>query len=879
MFHGQRVLALGACLLLLNGCGGGGGGGNNGGGGTPPLTAQTIAFSDGGPINRTFGDAPFSNAASGGAGSGAITYGSANDAVATVTSTGEVTLRSAGTVQITATKAADSAYAMAQTSYTLNIAKAARSIAFAESGPIDKRTGDAPFTNAASDVRGGPLTYASSNVNVATVEPTTGEVTIVAAGTADITASATTDDRYLPGQATYTLNITAVRRVAFIAQVGPTDSIVTFAAGASGADFLRSTDTSPPCDPLYILVCANGQQDTIGAGPITDTVFTLSRGGSYWLRDGTSVSPLAPVGSPQFYVPQNHRLVAHDGRLWRIGGELAFYPNWSRNGMRWTTTSSFGIFGTREYAGAVSFNGKLWVIGGHGRSIGASGPSVPLNDVWSSTDGDTWVRETAAAPFAARYQHEVVVHNGRIWVIGGRASDRLRDIWSSDDGLNWTQVAATAGFDDRLYYRAVSFNGRLRIIGGIPYDTADTRYSWSSTDGVTWTRGNLPAPWAPRDHHQVAVLNGKLWLSAGAAQGFNHTNDVWSSTDGENWTRVAQGTSFKGRSSHSMAALDGQLWILGGDSYAGGVLNDVWSSTDGVTWRYRSNRSQFRPIVQQRALELNGRYWLIGSVEHEPSMPSQSTEVWSTLDGDDWRLDTAAAPMPARSLYATATFDNRLWIAAGETEFGVYTNDVWSSTDGVTWIQATASGAFGARTNSQLIGFQGRLWLIGGGSTALSQEIWSSSDGASWTRDVAAAPFGPRTNHRVVEFNNELWLSGGGDSSGVANDVWRSSDGINWTQASIGFGAGQRMGPQMLVANGRLWIIGGRIGITDMNDVWSSADGSSWTQEAASTAFAGSFGASGAAIGGRLFIIQDTIWSSQNGIDWRRRHQDEFELR
>src|ERR1700760_4516599 len=115
----HRVLPI-LLLCLLSACGGGGGGG---GGGTPPA-ATPLAFATPGPIEKTYGDASFTNAASGG--SGSITYSSNATAVATVdASSGAVTIMGAGNATITA---ADSS---SQKSYSLVIAKAAQSVTVA----------------------------------------------------------------------------------------------------------------------------------------------------------------------------------------------------------------------------------------------------------------------------------------------------------------------------------------------------------------------------------------------------------------------------------------------------------------------------------------------------------------------------------------------------------------------------------------------------------------------------------------------------------------------------------------------------------------------------------------------------------------------------
>ena len=86
--------------------------------------AQSVAFADPGPVAKTFGDTNFTNTAtnSTSGGGGAITYSVDNPAVAEVdASTGEVTIKGAGTATITATAAAAPGYAETKANYTLNV--------------------------------------------------------------------------------------------------------------------------------------------------------------------------------------------------------------------------------------------------------------------------------------------------------------------------------------------------------------------------------------------------------------------------------------------------------------------------------------------------------------------------------------------------------------------------------------------------------------------------------------------------------------------------------------------------------------------------------------------------------------------------------------
>ncbi|NMH24722.1 YDG domain-containing protein [Flavobacterium solisilvae] len=72
---------------------------------------------------------------------------------------------------------------------------------------ITKNDTDANFTETATSSSAGAITYSSSDTGVATVNSTTGQVTIVGPGTATITASQVANSTYCTDTATYTLTV------------------------------------------------------------------------------------------------------------------------------------------------------------------------------------------------------------------------------------------------------------------------------------------------------------------------------------------------------------------------------------------------------------------------------------------------------------------------------------------------------------------------------------------------------------------------------------------------------------------------------------------------------------------------------------------------
>ena len=160
-------------------------------------------------INKTVGDVAFKNAPTI-EGDGTVeSYSSSDTNVATVATDGTVTIKGAGSTTITVKVAngAKNSYSPNTASYTLTVAKKAGSISYTTT-KISKLVGDAAFTNTLTNNGDGTVSYASSKTSVATVNASTGEVTIVGAGETTITATVTDSDTYTYATKTATFTVT-----------------------------------------------------------------------------------------------------------------------------------------------------------------------------------------------------------------------------------------------------------------------------------------------------------------------------------------------------------------------------------------------------------------------------------------------------------------------------------------------------------------------------------------------------------------------------------------------------------------------------------------------------------------------------------------------
>ena len=165
-----------------------------------------------------------------------IEYG---DNVAAGENAGSVTIKAATTGN----------YAFADVIENFDIKKAEQTLRFEESN-VTKTFIDKPFSNLPIQVGDGTVTYSSSNTNVATVNKTTGEVTIVGVGTATITATAAATMNYKERSASYTLTVNKALLVVNGAPVvqdkyydGTADAVVTvsFADGNNALLKLKPT--------------------------------------------------------------------------------------------------------------------------------------------------------------------------------------------------------------------------------------------------------------------------------------------------------------------------------------------------------------------------------------------------------------------------------------------------------------------------------------------------------------------------------------------------------------------------------------------------------------------------------------------------------------
>jgi hypothetical protein len=260
-------------------------------------------------------------------------------------------------------------------------------------------------------------------------------------------------------------------------------------------------------------------------------------------------------------------------------------------GPAWSAVTSQAAFPPRMAHVALSFQDRIWIMGGEGTD------GAERNDVWSSADGVTWTMATTPtnlATWSPRGLAAGVVFQDKMWLIDGA---RVGDVWNSTDGASWASMPQPAPFTGRYGHCALVFDDKIWILGG--YGAAGTQINdvWSSTDGGTWTKVTDAAAWSPRDNFGCVATGDRMWVIDGVRQG-----DVWWSIDGATWTQVTPTKPFRPAQAPRSVVWKDEIWLMGGGDLSGQNTSAVFHSPDGVVWNEMTNvpwspRSFFGAVV------------------------------------------------------------------------------------------------------------------------------------------------------------------------------------------------------------------------------------------------------------------------------------------
>ncbi len=280
--------------------------------------------------------------------------------------------------------------------------------------------------------------------------------------------------------------------------------------------------------------------------------------------------------------------VVFDGHMWILGGWFnSFIPAprdvWSSpNGREWTLITESAGWRSSDIPMTLAFKDRIWFMGGwfNGRLPG----HAATREIWSSADGAGWDR-TADAAWSARMGSGAVLFNGRMWILGGTEnylfsdddSCLRNDVWCSADGESWDLVTPGAGWSPRAFHQVVVLDGRMWVLGGGSYKPNFQVCSdvWCSEDGIEWSQVVDVAPWRPRIWFSAEVYRDRMWVLGGPTVDNELVTDIWHSADGKHWSELESDVVWTPRHEHSAFVHNDRLWVAGG--HARPLNNEVWS--------------------------------------------------------------------------------------------------------------------------------------------------------------------------------------------------------------------------------------------------------------------------------------------------------------
>ena len=174
----------------------------------------------------------------------------------------------------------------------------------------------------------------------------------------------------------------------------------------------------------------------------------------------------------------SHQAVSYNGRIYVLGGYTSGLRRdvWSSaDGKNWVLELSEATlpinWSNRQHYQVLSHQGNLYLLAGAGVNRKPYGSPIK-NDVWSSSNGKNWGKRVSPG-WIRRWGHQAVSYQGRVYLLGGQrdtgssgsSNAILNDVWSSDDGNHWRRETANAGWPKLSYFQAVVFPPELSLNG------------------------------------------------------------------------------------------------------------------------------------------------------------------------------------------------------------------------------------------------------------------------------------------------------------------------------------------------------------------------------------------------------------------------------
>ncbi len=479
------------------------------------------------------------------------------------------------------------------------------------------------------------VTYSSTNEAVATVDATTGEITLVAAGQTTIKAAFVGDDAYEPGEASYLLVVKEK-------EVAGTDK------------FELVTDASKLADGDVIILAYVNEGGDAWAMSTTQNANNRAANGVEVYEDGT----ITPGSSIQ-------QITLEDGFYFNVGDGYLYAAASDKNYMRTEAEADDNAKATIKIAengdATITFQGAnthnhMRFNPNNGNPMfscyAESSSVVTLPRIYRKITGDTPVLADAelaydVVTFTATIGEDnkfPVLSNPNELPVTYTSSDK--NVATIDEDGNITLVAAgettiTATSDETSEFKAGEASYVL-VVEGEPVPAEEVQYQLvTSTEDIT--SGKYLIVYAPEDGEAVA-FDGSLakFDAASNTQGVTIENDVittdqaiYFNIDVENGTLQSASGFYIGQTANSNGLKQSEdataytnTFAIDEDGYA---VISVAVGENTLTMRYNKASDQLRFRYYKSGQQPIYLFKAVDQVEGETIPVTISSAQWATL--------------------------------------------------------------------------------------------------------------------------------------------------------------------------------------------------------------------------------------------------------
>ncbi len=299
---------------------------------------------------------------------------------------------------------------------------------------------------------------------------------------------------------------------------------------------------------------------------------------------------------------------------------------------------------------AVVLDGQVYIIGGQTTGAATLNSVEQYNPVT-----DTW---TTKAPMTyARYGHQVSVVDGKIYTIGGMGSSgSMYSLEEYNPSTNtWsTKASMNTG---RGYFATAVVNGKIYAMGGSSVKSVE---EYDPANNIWTTKAPMSVD---RMQFKVAVVNGKIFAIGGKSStgSLNSVEEYDPATN--TWTPKASMNI--GRANFQMATLNGKIYVMSGSNTGNtGVYSSIEEYNPATdTW---TTKATMPTSPEGRAAAINGKIYMTG-VDGKTKGEEYDTAT------DKWTVD---APMSTERYHHSVVSLNGKLYAIGGTSGGTVLKSV-----------------------------------------------------------------------------------------------------------------------------------------------------------------------------------------------------------